>query len=316
MQNNVLEVKNLTKNFRSSAGEFTAVDNISFSIKQGDAVGFLGPNGAGKTTTIQMLLGITNVTSGSIQYFGKDFFKHKQQCLQRINFTSAFNTLHGRISVWENLIVFATLYNVKNPKEKIMNLINYFNSESLLNQRYWNLSAGQKTRINFIKSLLNDPELILMDEPTASIDPDVVDKTLSLIEELKDKRNLTILYTSHNMNEITRICNKVIFLDHGQIVAQDSPLSLTKRIGSAKLQITFDGDKEKLENYLKEKRTTYSFIKKYIVVINTQEKDIPGIIFGISKSGIWIADIEVKKPTLEDFFLQIARGGISVNSKN
>ena len=181
MQNTVLEVKNLTKRF----GNTTVVDNISFSVKKGQIMGLLGPNGAGKTTTIHILLGITSPTEGTITYFDKDFYIHKQYCLQRINFASAFNTLQGRITVWENLLVFADLYNVKNPKKKIMDLIEYFKSEDLLNQPYQNLSSGQKTRINIIKALINDPELILMDEPTASLDPDIVDKTLTLIEELK-----------------------------------------------------------------------------------------------------------------------------------
>lgn len=312
MANTVLEVKNLTKKF----GDFTAVDNISFSIEEGQAVGFLGPNGAGKTTTIQMLLGITTPTTGSIKYFGKDFEKHKQYCLQRINFASAFNTLQGRISVWENLLVFADLYQVKNSKEKIMKLIDYFNSESLLNKRYWDISAGQKTRINIIKALLNDPDILLLDEPTASLDPDVVDKTMLLIEELKQSRNITLLYTSHNMDEITRICDKVIFLNQGSIVAEDTPLNLTKRIGIAKIQLTFDGKKEEMTDYLTKQNLTHTFINKYIVTISTDEKSIPSIIFGVSKTNIWITDIEVKKPTLEDFFLQIARGGANVDTKN
>lgn len=305
MNNTVLEVKNLTKKF----GGFTAVDDISFSLKEGEIMGFLGPNGAGKTTTIQMLLGITNTSGGTIKYFNKDFYKNKQYCLQRINFASAFNTLQGRTTVWENLLVFAYLYNLKNPKEKIMELITYFQAEPLLHKIYWNLSAGQKTRINIIKSLLNDPEIILLDEPTASLDPDVADKTLSLIEKLKTSRNISILYTSHNMDEITRICDRVIFLNQGKVVAEDTPLNLTKHIGTAKLQLTFDGKKEIMEKFLRKENLHYTFLNKYIVVIEAEEKRIPNLIFAISKADIWITDLEVKKPTLEDFFLQIARGG-------
>lgn len=301
----ILEVKNLTKQF----GKFTAVNNISFSIKEGEVVGFLGANGAGKTTTIQMLMGATLPTSGNIKYFGKDFFTHKKESLQRINFASAFNTLLGRITVWENLLVFAYLYQVENPQKKIMDLIKYFDSEDLLNDLYWNLSAGQRTRINIIKALLNDPQLVLMDEPTASLDPDVADKTLTLIEELKEKQNISILYTSHNMDEITRICDKVIFLSHGTIVAQDSPINLTKKLGKATLELTFDGKKESMEKYLKSHKQTFTFLNKFIVSINTEETKIPELIFGVSKIDVKVTNIEVKKPTLEDFFLQTARGG-------
>lgn len=304
MDTTVLEVKNLTKKF----GSFTAVDNISFSIKEGEIVGFLGPNGAGKTTTIQMLLGITSSTKGEVFYFGKEFRKHREYCLSRINFASAFNTLQGRITIWENLLVFAYLYDIKNPKKKIMELVKYFDSEDLLHKLYWNLSAGQRTRMNIIKSLLNDPEILLLDEPTASLDPDVADKTLSLIEDLKKNRNISILYTSHDMDEITRICDRVIFLNHGKIVAEDSPLNLTKKIKNATLTITFEGDKEKVKKYLEEKGQSFKFLNKYIVKIDVEESIIPKIIVGISKLKIWITNLEVKKPTLEDFFLQIARG--------
>ncbi|OGH37504.1 MAG: hypothetical protein A3B44_02835 [Candidatus Levybacteria bacterium RIFCSPLOWO2_01_FULL_38_21] len=310
--NKVLEVKNLTKKY----DHFTAVDDISFFVNEGEAVGFLGPNGAGKTTTIQILLGITSSTAGTIKFFGKDFNKHKKECLQRINFASAFNTLQGRITVWENLLVFAHLYKVKNPKKKIMEFINYFEGEALLKQRYWDLSAGQKTKINLIKSLINDPEIILMDEPTASLDPDVVDKTLSFIEELKKSRKITLLYTSHNMDEITRVCDKIIFLDHGKIVAQDSPLNLTKQIKTSTLKLTFDGKKEEMEKYLKSQKLKYEFLNEYTVKIAIEEKLIPSVIFGISKTALWITDIEVQKPTLEDFFLHIVRGKNYVNSKN
>lgn len=299
----VLEVKNLVKNY----GSFLAVDEISFSVPKGKVVGFLGPNGAGKTTTIQMLLGITERSGGSIKYFGEDFFKNREKSLQRINFASAFNTLLGRISVMENLTVFAGLYQLKNPRKKILDLAEYFRVTQLLQKPYWDLSSGQKTRVNLMKSLLNDPELILMDEPTASLDPDITDKTLTLIEDLKKSRNLSILYTSHNMKEITRVCDEVIFLDHGKIVAQDTPLNLTKKVSGARLRLIFDDHKSVLEEYLKEEKQEFSFVDEHTVIINTQENLIPKIIFGAGKRNIYITDIEVEKPTLEDVFLQIAR---------
>ncbi len=303
MAENILEVHDLVKNY----GSFRAVDGISFAIPKGKIVGLLGPNGAGKTTTIQMLLGITLTNGGNIKYFDKDFSTHREYCLQRINFTSAFNTLLGRISVYENLLVFTMLYQVSHPKEKIQKLMEYFEIPGLSSELYQNLSAGQKTRVNLVKSLLNDPELILMDEPTASLDPDIADKTLTLIEKLKQERNLAILYTSHNMNEITRICDEVIFLESGKIVAQDTPINLTRRISSSTIRLTFDKDKKILEQYLKEHSQEFSFLDDHAVVITTQEKLIPKILFGISKTGIYVFDIEIQKPTLEDVFLQIAR---------
>ena len=301
----LLEVRDLVKDF----GRFRAVDRVSFTVPRGKIIGLLGPNGAGKTTTIHMLLGIITPTLGRITYFGKEFFSHRQECLARINYASSFNTLQGRISVWENLLVFAKLYGVKRAGARIKELAAYFEISGLLDTRYWNLSAGQKTRVNLIKALLNDPELILMDEPTASLDPDIADKTLSLIEEARRASAVSMLYTSHNMEEVNRICDEVIILDRGRIVAQDTPLGLTKRIQTAQLKLTFDGDRRIVEAFLVERRQTYRFPHPYAVSIETTEKLIPSLIFGLSEQGIWITDIEVKKPTLEDVFLQIARGG-------
>lgn len=301
----VLNAQNLTKKFSDG---LVAVDNISFSLKEGEILGLLGPNGAGKTTTIQMLLGITTQTAGSITYFGKDFSHHRQYCLQRINFASAFNTLQKRITVWENLIIFAHLYQIENPKKKIKELIQYFEVEDIINQRFSDISSGQKTRVNIIKSLLNDPKILLMDEPTASLDPDIADKMLTLIEILQRDNHISILYTSHNMYEVTRICDRVIFLDHGVIVAHDTPVGLTKRIQTAQLKLSFKDNKDLVEKYCIEQVLQYRFEGMHVVYITADEDKIPKLIFGISKIGIWMTDIEVKKPTLEHVFLQIARG--------
>jgi ABC-2 type transport system ATP-binding protein len=308
MSNNVLEVKNLVKNY----GSYKAVDGISFEVPRGKIIGLLGPNGAGKTTTIHALLGITLHNAGNIKYFGKDFETNREHCLQRINFTSTFNTLQGRISAYENLMVFSYLYKVENPQKRIEEFAGYFEIENLLSHRYWDLSAGQKTRVNLIKALLNKPELILMDEPTASLDPDIADKTLTLIEKLNKEDKVSILYTSHDMEEVTRICDEVIFLDRGKIVAKDSPLGLTKRITDSTLIISFDAPVGKVETFLRDKKYNYSFTRKFTVKIETEEKFIPKIIFGLGEANIWITDIEIKKPTLEDVFLDIARKGKNV----
>jgi len=300
----LLDVRHLVKDF----GGVRAVDDVSFVVPRGAIVGLLGPNGAGKTTTIHMLLGITTPTSGEIVYFGREFVSHRRECLARINYASALNTLQGRISVWENLLFFAGLYGLRAPGTRIRELASYFEIGALLHKRYWDLSAGQRTRVNLIKALLNDPELILMDEPTASLDPDIADKTLSLIEEARRAAAVSILYTSHDMHEVTRICDEVIFLDRGRIVAHDTPLGLTKRIGTARLTLTFDGDRRAVAAFLQERGQRHTFIQPYVVSIDTTEALIPGLIFGLSEHGLWITDIEVRKPTLEDVFLKIARG--------
>lgn len=299
----VLKVKNLVKTY----GDFRAVDGISFSVPRGKIVGFLGPNGAGKTTTIQVLSGITKQNGGTISYFGIDFQKNPIECLQRINTTSAFNTLMGRITVWENMFTFAELYQIPHSRKKIADLLEQFEISSHAHILYKDLSAGQRTRVNLAKALLNDPEILLMDEPTASLDPDIADKTLSTIETLRKERNISILYTSHNMNEITRICDEVIFLDRGKIVAQDTPENLTKSISAATLQVTFREEIPGLRTYLTEHKLNHSFPAPLSIAVESTDHDIPGLLFDLSKTGIWITDIEIKKPTLEDVFLQIAR---------
>ncbi len=300
----LLQVENLVKDFNG----FRAVDHVSFVIPKGCIIGLLGPNGAGKTTTIHMLLGITTPTAGRIVYFGREFTANRQACLQRINFASSYNTLQGRISVWENLVVYGHLYGLRRPEDKIRRLAEYFGVIPLLHRRYWDLSTGQRTRVNLIKALLNDPEIILMDEPTAALDPDIADKTLSLIEEIRSTAGVSILYTSHRMAEVTRICDEVIFLDRGRIFAQDTPIGLTKRIRSAQLRLTIEGDRGTVASFLTERAQSHRFTQDHMVVIDTMEERIPELIFGLSERGVWITDIEVQKPTLEDVFLKIARG--------
>jgi ABC-2 type transport system ATP-binding protein len=308
MSTPLLQVENLVKDFNG----FRAVDHVSFAIPKGRIIGLLGPNGAGKTTTIHMLLGITTPTAGRITYFGQEFAAHRQACLQRINFASSYNTLQGRITVWQNLIVYGHLYGIRRPDEKIRKWAEYFEVTPMLHRRYWDLSTGQRTRVNLIKALLNEPELILMDEPTAALDPDIADKTLSLIEEIRRDAGVSILYTSHRMNEVTRICDEVIFLDRGRIFAQDTPLGLTKRIRSAQLRLTVEGDHKTVTAFLTERAQGFRFTQEHTVVIDTTEQQIPELIFGLSERGIWITDIEVQKPTLEDVFLRIARGDTNV----
>jgi ABC-2 type transport system ATP-binding protein len=307
---NVLEVERLTKNY----GAFCAVDAISFSLEKGRIVGLLGPNGAGKTTTIQMLVGITLPDGGSIRYFGLDLHRHREACLQRINFSSSYNMLQNRISVWENLIVFAGLYRVRHPERKIREMGEYFGISHLMHQRFMTLSAGQKTRVNLVKALLNDPEIILMDEPTASLDPDIADRTLTLIESLRASRDLSIVYTSHQMDEVTRICDEVIFLDHGHIVAQDTPAGLTHRISNTSVRVHFSGPALSVVAALNGRYLDVKLEKPDIVVVQTDPHRAPQAIFDIGNAeGIQVLDIDIRKPTLEDVFLQIARGNDHIN---
>ena len=206
-------------------GLFTAVNDIDFELHRGEILGLLGPNGAGKSSTIQMLLGLLTPSGGDIQYFGKDFEAHKLDILHRINYVSAFNALQQRSNVWQNMHVFAVAYGVKKPPWRLMNfLISLACSTS--KKSVIKTFPGERTRVNLAKAFLNDPELVLMDEPTASLDPDIVDKVLGMIEQFKLERQLSILFTSHNMSDVERICDRVIFLSHGRIVQEAAPKDL------------------------------------------------------------------------------------------
>jgi ABC-2 type transport system ATP-binding protein len=303
MSETVLEVKDLIKDY----GAYRAVDSISFEIKRGQVMGLLGPNGAGKTTTIQMLTGITNLTSGKISYFGLDFSRQKQAALQRINFTSAYNTLLGRITVKENLLTFAGLYGVKDKMSKIAGLLEKFEISHLADERYINLSAGERTRVNIAKSLLNDPELILMDEPTASLDPDIADKTLTWIEELRTDRNLSILFTSHNMAEVERICDEIIFLDKGKIISRGSPAEHTRKLNTVEVILTYKGSQPELQKILESNKVAFNFSADGVVVIETKKNKTAEIISFVVQAGVSVSDTEVRKPDLEQVFLDIAR---------
>ncbi len=230
-----LEIKNLVKDF----GSFRAVDNLSFSVEKGGITGFLGPNGAGKTTTIQMLLDIITPTSGDIIIFSKDFKHHKEEILGRINFSSPYVSLPTNLTVMENLLTFARLYGVKNPKAKIEQLAGEFEIKHLLPRMTASLSTGQLTRVNLAKAFVNDPELLLLDEPTASLDPDIAEKTLSILTKMQKERGVTVLYTSHNMAEIEKICDRVIFINKGVIREEGTPAELLLKFGHKDLNDVF-----------------------------------------------------------------------------
>lgn len=300
----ILEVSALSKTYDT----YKAVKNISFAIQEGEIVGLLGPNGAGKTTTIQMLLDLVTPTSGKIEYFGRSFPKEREFILSRINFASAYSHVQSRMTVIENMNIYAGLYQIPNSKKKIKELLGLLEVSELENELFWHLSSGQKTRVILAKALLNNPKLILMDEPTASLDPDIANKVVELIQSLQKKEGVSILYTSHNMEEVERLCDRVMFLNHGTIVAEDTPLGLTKRVGKSQLILTFDGGQELISKYLSQYAHVFRFARPHVVEIMLPEKDIPKVLFGFAKEKIWITEIAVEKPNLEDVFLSIAGG--------
>ncbi len=231
----VLEVRDLTREFDG----VTVLDKFSFTLKKGEVLGLLGANGAGKTTAMNMLLGLTTPTSGKILVFGQDLVKHRIAALRRMNFSSAYTALPGNLYVWQNLAVFARIYGVPNPKQKINDLLDLFEIADLRKRVTGQLSAGESTRLNLCKALLNDPDLLLLDEPTASLDPDIADKVRKTIRRVQAERGISILYTSHNMKDIEEVCDRVIFLHKGKVVAEGTPAEIVARSEQASLEDVF-----------------------------------------------------------------------------
>lgn len=226
MNDTVIDVKNLTKKF----GSFTAVNDISFSVEEGEIIGLLGPNGAGKTTILRMLLSVIIPDSGEIILLGKNLLSQREEILKYVNFTFINNFSGGRLSVDETLKFFALLYEVKDIKNKINSLLERFEIAHLKNKKTRELSSGEVARVSICKALINNPRILFLDEPTANLDPDIADRTRRLIKEIKKEFQMTVLYTSHNMQEVEEMCDKIIFLNHGKIVVQGSPLEITQQI--------------------------------------------------------------------------------------
>jgi ABC-2 type transport system ATP-binding protein len=231
----ITEVKGLTKRF----GGLIALDSLNFKVCRGDILGLLGPNGAGKTTAIHCMLGLITPTSGSIHIMGLDIGRHRRRILSQVNFSSAYTALPSNLTVRENLIVFARLYGLKAARKRIETLLELFEIEETRDRLTGSLSSGQLTRLNLCKAFLNEPEILFLDEPTASLDPDIAAKVRERLHELQRQRGLTMIYTSHNMQEVEQLCDRVIFLAKGRIVMQGSPAEIIKQSKSRSLEELF-----------------------------------------------------------------------------
>ena len=232
-----IELKNLDKNYDN----FEAVKNLNIKINSGTIVGLLGPNGCGKTTTIGMILGLIKPTKGEILVKGKnvEIEKNRIKILEKMNFISPYVELPKKLTVRENLIVYGKMYEVKDLKVRIDNLVEELNLGEFESRKTVELSSGQKNRVSLAKSLINNPEILLLDEPTASLDPDTGDYIRSYIESYASKNNTTILLASHNMNEVERLCSKVMMMKSGKIIDEGTCKDLISKHGRQNLEETF-----------------------------------------------------------------------------
>ena len=233
--NPLLEVQQLTKRF----GDREVVRGISFALQTGEVVGLLGPNGAGKTTTLQMLVGLTLPTSGRIAISGLELETHRETILGQINFSSTYVSLPYALSVSENLYVFARLYGVRQRRRKVQEILELLDLEPLANRLTRELSSGQLTRLHLAKALLNDPVLLVLDEPTASLDPDVADRIRTILLERSRTTGMGILMTSHNLDEVQRMVDRLIFLKAGTILADDKPTDILAQFDAPDLETLY-----------------------------------------------------------------------------
>ncbi|MDO8474519.1 MAG: ABC transporter ATP-binding protein [bacterium] len=296
----VLQAKNLTKKF----GNLVAVDNVSFSLREGEILGFLGPNGAGKTTTIQILLGTLLPTSGEVFYFGKDFKRHREEILEQVNFSSTYTNLPWYLTLQENLNCISYLYDIKNRRERIQKVVELFHLDELLKKKTYEFSSGQLTRINLAKAFINFPKVILLDEPTASLDPDVAKYIREFLLKEQEQFQVSIILTSHNMAEIEAVCDRVIFINEGKIVADDTPENLAKSIETCHIQLFIKEGLERTVEYC----VKYGYAAKiegHYITVDLKEKSIAPFLQGLVEEGITYEEINIEKPTLEDYFLQV-----------
>ena len=237
MNNISIEIKNLNKRYNN----IEAVKNINFTINKGSIVGLLGPNGCGKTTTIGMMLGLIKPSSGTVFINGQNIEseKNRTKILEKMNFISPYVELPKKLTVEENLKVYGKMYGAKNLKDKISDLMKQLNLSEFKTRKTGELSSGQKNRVSLAKALINDPEILLLAEPTASLDPDVGDYIRTYIESFASKKGATILLASHNMNEVERLCNEVMMMKNGEIIDKGTCNDLIKKHGRKNLEETF-----------------------------------------------------------------------------
>jgi ABC-2 type transport system ATP-binding protein len=302
----VLQVDKLHKTYPGSP-PFVAVDHISFHLKQGEILGLLGPNGSGKTTTIYMLLGVLTPTSGAISYFGKNFLTHRSDILQTVTFASAYTSLPSHLTLQENLDVIGRLYGLS-PAEsakRYLPLLERFGIAAKRKSQTRSLSAGQLTRLMIVKAFFTRPQVVLLDEPTASLDPEIAQEICRFVLEERKAHGLSILFTSHKMSEAMALCDRTIFLQRGKIVADDQPKRLAKSLRNFSLRLTIlDGLKR--AKALADSQKLPCKIEERSIEIELEEEAIPPLLNALIQQGISYSSISIQEPSLEDYFLHLA----------
>jgi len=321
----VLEVKQLSKTFLAEGKgklPFQAVKNVNFSLQEGEILGLLGPNGAGKSTTISMLLGILTPTSGDILYFGNNLKTHRSEILKSVTFASTYIRLPWRLTVIENLRVYGKMYGLTFAEfdGRSQQFLEYFGVWNQRHKTMNQLSAGQITRVMLAKAFIPYPKVVLLDEPTASLDPDIAHQVRVFVKEQQQRWGTTILYTSHNMDEVSDVCDRVVFLKEGKVVATGTPEILAKSVSTARMHLVMKDGLKRTARIAGEHKLEF-LIKEREIIITVDELQIAQFLNELAENKVEYSQISIDKPTLEDYFLsmslvkkdKIKKGGSNVS---
>lgn len=307
----ILSVHDLTKIYpapKKGGKVFTAVSHISFDLLEGEVLGLLGPNGAGKSTTISMLLGALTPTLGTITYFGKAFEKNRSEILNQVAFCSTYVRMPWRLTVMENLRVYSLLYGVdkKTFENRSEKFLKFFEVWDQRNKTMNELSAGQSTRVMLAKAFIPHPKVVLLDEPTASLDPDIAHQVRHFVKEQQREFNTSILYTSHNMDEVSDVCDRVVFLRHGEILAVDTPEKLASSVSISHMHLQVKDGLKRIEIFAK-KENLPTKIEGREIEITLDEHKIAAFLSQLAQEKIEYTKISIDAPTLEDYFLEMSK---------
>lgn len=305
----ILEVKHLSKIFTSifKTQKFTAVNNVSFSLQSGEILGLLGSNGAGKTTLMQMLLSTLTPTKGTIKYFGLDLNKNRSKILKKVGFASSYTKLPPNLLVRENLKIIGQLYGMTANKsqEKALELLNILNMSQIYDKKNGVLSAGQSAVVQLVKALMIEPKIVILDEPMAAIDVEIAQRARDLLKLYRKDCGLSIIITSHNMQEIEQLVDRVLIMKSGQIIADASPTQLIKEVTTSHIYLTVEKALE-FEKYLAASRYDWT-LEDNEFHVTIKENLIPEFLNNMVLHDIKYHQIEIKRPNLEDYFLAVTK---------
>lgn len=302
----ILSVRELRKVYPGKK-PFTAVDGVSFELKEGEILGLLGLNGAGKTTTIQMLMSTLKATSGEIFYFGKDFTKHRSEILQHVVFASTYVSLPWNLTIRQNLEIFGRLYSVPAAvyRQRRDLLLERFGIMGKIDSGVSGLSSGQITRLMLVKAFMVNPKIVLLDEPTASLDIEIAKDVVDFILEQQKQEGTSILYTSHNMAEVSEVCDRVLFMKKGKIIADDIPQNLARAAARSKIELVITDEMESAVRIAKRLHME-AVCDHRTIALELDEEQIAHFLSELAAAKVVYSGITIIQPTLEDFFYKAA----------